>query len=59
MSIKDVMITPPNIEAFKQPTGDLNQKGFGYAEFALLNDLIKSGFVSNNQLIIKATASTI
>lgn len=47
------MMTRPELDAFKQPSLDMSPKGFGYTEFALLEDLFSQGFIDTNQLIIK------
>lgn len=47
------MMTRSELEAFKQPVQDLNTKGFGYTEFASLQDIYEQDFIDNNQLIIK------
>ncbi|XP_022910567.1 TNF receptor-associated factor 6 isoform X2 [Onthophagus taurus] len=52
-NIKETMMTRPELEAFRQPVQELNTKGFGYTEFASLEDIIEQGFIDANQLIIK------
>lgn len=58
-NIKETMISHPQLEAFKQPVQDFNTKGFGYTEFALVEDIISQGFISNNQLLIKIQAQPV
>ncbi|XP_018572458.1 TNF receptor-associated factor 6 [Anoplophora glabripennis] len=58
-SIKETMMTRPELEAFKRPVLDLNPKGFGYTEFALLEELIEQDFIYNNQLLIKVQAQPV
>lgn len=57
--IKETMMTRPELEAFKRPVQDFNPKGFGYTEFALLEELIDQEFVQNNQLVIKVQAQPV
>lgn len=52
-------MTRPELDAFKRPAQDCNPKGFGYTEFALLDELIEQEFVLNNQLIIKVHAQPV
>lgn len=58
-TIKETMMTRPELEAFKRPVLDLNPKGFGYTEFALLEELIEQDFIYNNQLLIKVQAQPV
>lgn len=53
------MMTRPELEAFKPPAQDLNPRGFGYTEFASLEDLFSLGYVDNNQLVIKVQAQPV
>lgn len=55
-SIKETMMTRPELAAFNRPVQDMNPKGFGYTEFALIEELLHAGYVENNQLIIKVQA---
>ncbi|XP_018319661.1 TNF receptor-associated factor 6 [Agrilus planipennis] len=52
-NIKETMMTRPELEAFKKPKQELNPRGFGYTEFALIQDLCSEGFVDKDQLLIK------
>lgn len=53
------MMTRPELDAFKRPVQDFNPKGFGYTEFALLDELIEQEFVQSNQLVIKVQAQPV
>lgn len=53
------MMTRPELEAFKRPVQDFNPKGFGYTEFALLEELIDQEFVQNNLLVIQVQAQPV
>lgn len=52
-------MTRPEIDAFKRPVQNMNPKGFGYTEFALLDDLFSQNFIQNNTLIIKVQAQPV
>ncbi|KAG5882769.1 hypothetical protein JTB14_029945 [Gonioctena quinquepunctata] len=58
-SIKETMMTRPELDAFKRPIQDLNPKGFGYTEFALLEEIVEHDFIRNNQLLIKVHAQPV
>lgn len=53
------MMTRPELEAFKKPVQEMNPKGFGYTEFALIEELFAQGYVDNNQLLIKVQAQPV
>lgn len=53
------MMTRPELDAFKQPVQELNPKGFGYTEFALLEDIAEQGFIDCNQLLIKVNVQPV
>lgn len=53
------MMTRPELDAFKRPVQDLNPKGFGYTEFASLEEILEQDFVHKNQLTIKVQAQTV
>lgn len=54
-NIKETMMTRPELEAFCRPVDDLNAKGFGYTEFASLEQLLGNDYFDSNQLIVKVT----
>lgn len=58
-NIKETMMTRPELEAFKRPDKDLNPRGFGYTEFASLEEIFSQGYIDNNQLIIKVQAQPV
>lgn len=58
-NIKETMMTRPELEAFRRPDKDLNLRGFGYTEFALIERLYSQGYIDNNQLIIKVQAQPV
>ncbi|KAK9708697.1 hypothetical protein QE152_g27060 [Popillia japonica] len=58
-TIKETMMTRPELDAFKRPVQELNPKGFGYTEFTLLEDIIEQGFIDCNQLLIKVNVQPV
>ena len=52
-SQSDILMSKPEILAFHRPQEDISPRGFGFMEYALINDIIKRGFVENDCLIIK------
>lgn len=54
--MKETMMSRPELQAFNRPIHDLNPKGFGYTEFASIEELFDQEFVTSNQLIIKVNA---
>jgi len=40
--------------AFRRPTTERNQKGYGYIDFFPLKTIESEGFIKNNTLVIKA-----
>lgn len=52
-------MTRPELDAFKRPIQELNPKGFGYTEFASLEDIIEQGFIDSNQLLIKVNVQPV
>lgn len=53
------MMTRPELEAFKRPIDNLNPRGFGYTEFALLQEIFAQGYVENDRLLIKVQAQPV
>ncbi|XP_050304141.1 TNF receptor-associated factor 6-like [Anthonomus grandis grandis] len=58
-NIKETMMSRPELQSFNRPIHDLNPKGFGYTEFALLEELFDQEYTVNNQLIIKVNAQPV
>ncbi|XP_066246368.1 TNF receptor-associated factor 6 [Euwallacea similis] len=58
-NIKETMMSRPELQAFNRPIHDLNLKGFGYTEFASVEELLDQEFVANNQLIVKVNAQPV
>ena len=53
------MMTRPELEAFRRPVQEMNPKGFGYTEFALIEEMFSQGYTDNNQLLIKVQAQPV
>lgn len=58
-SVKETMMTRPELEAFKRPSTEMNPKGFGYTEFVLLEELFTQDFIDKNQLLVKVTVQAV
>ncbi|CAH2006602.1 unnamed protein product [Acanthoscelides obtectus] len=58
-SIKETMMTRPELDAFKRPVQDMNPNGFGYKEFVLVEEIFEQDFIENNQLLIKIQAQPV
>lgn len=58
-NLKETMMSRPELQAFNRPIHDLNPKGFGYTEFASVEELFDQDFLENNQLIIKVNAQPV
>ena len=42
-----------HLDAFQRPTAPYNKRGFGYAEFASLEQICESQYIKNNTLLVK------
>lgn len=52
-SQKDTMMSNTTLMAFRRPTAEICLRGFGYTEYAAVNDVLTGGFVMNDLLIIR------
>ena len=43
----------PHLDAFQRPTAPYNRHGFGYAEFASLEQICEPQYIKNNTLLVK------
>lgn len=59
LTIKETMMSRPELEAFKQPTHDLSPRGFGYSEFVLVSDIMTKGFLECDSILIKISVQTV
>jgi TNF receptor-associated factor 6 len=46
-------MSKPEILAFHRPISSISPRGFGFLEYASLNDIYKRGFVVDDTLVIK------
>lgn len=49
----DILMSKPEILAFHRPREDISPRGFGFTEYAMINDDLKRGFIDNDRLTIK------
>lgn len=49
----DTIMSKPEILAFHRPTQDISPRGFGFLEYANIQDIIRHGFVLDDVLTIK------
>ncbi|XP_054290372.1 TNF receptor-associated factor 6-like [Macrosteles quadrilineatus] len=59
LTIKETMMSRPELEAFKKPSKEISPRGFGYSEFVLLSDVMTKGFLDNDSLVIKIQIQTV
>lgn len=52
-SQNDILMSKPEILAFHRPQEEISPRGFGFMEYAIINDIIKRGFIENDCLVIK------
>lgn len=53
LSQNDILMSKPEILAFHRPLEEISPRGFGFMEYAIINDIIKRGFIENDCLVIK------
>lgn len=53
LSQNDILMSKPEILAFHRPSEEISPRGFGFMEYAQINDIIKRGYIDNDCLIIK------
>lgn len=58
-SIKETVMSRPELEAFKQPSRNLSTRGFGYSEFVLISDIMNKGFLYNDTVVMKIKIQTV
>lgn len=49
----DILMSNPEILAFHRPREDISPRGFGFTEYAIVDDNMKQGFIDNNCLTMK------
>ena len=55
----DVLMSKPDILAFHRPTQDISPRGFGFIDYAFVNDIYTKGFTDNNVLTLKITMNIV
>lgn len=53
LSVKETMMSRPDLDSFKRPQREINTKAFGYPQFIFINDIIKKGFLIDDTLLVK------
>ncbi|KAF6198945.1 hypothetical protein GE061_006968 [Apolygus lucorum] len=48
LSVREVMCSRPDVEAFKRPTDVMNKRGFGYPQFMSLADLVTKKYFNHD-----------
>lgn len=51
--LSESLIAKPNLLAFKRPTAPRNYKGYGYVEFAPIEQMREGTYVKNNTMLVK------
>ncbi|XP_047113042.1 TNF receptor-associated factor 6-B [Schistocerca piceifrons] len=59
LHIQETMMSRPEIDAFQQPTKNINPRGFGYTEFISIPELMSAGFIHNDTLTIKIKVQSV
>lgn len=49
----DTIMSKPDILAFHKPDAEISPRGFGFLDYANINDVVKRGFVIADTLCIK------
>lgn len=55
----DVLMSKPDILAFHRPTQEISPRGFGFIDYAFVNDIYRKGFIDNNTLALKITMNIV
>lgn len=58
-SIKETMMSRPELDAFRRPLRPVNTRAFGYNEFVKFSEIFSEGFVKNDTLTIKIQIQTV
>ncbi|KAL9955416.1 hypothetical protein ACROYT_G036739 [Oculina patagonica] len=53
LHISKTIDAEPHLEAFQRPTAPHNKRGFGYEEFASLEQICEPQYIKNNTLLVK------
>ena len=49
----DILMTKPEILAFHRPQEEISPRGFGFMEYAMINEITRRGFIEKDCLTIK------
>lgn len=58
-SVKETMMSRPELDAFRRPLREINTRAFGYNEFVKFSEIFSEGFVKNDTLTIKIQIQTV
>jgi hypothetical protein len=47
----DVIMSKPEILAFHRPQQEISPRGFGFMEYAIISDILKRGFVTDESFL--------
>ncbi|XP_049865321.1 TNF receptor-associated factor 6-B-like [Pectinophora gossypiella] len=50
---RDTMMSNSNLIAFRKPNSEICVRGFGYTEYAVVSDVVRNGFVKDDNLIVR------
>ena len=51
--ISETLVAKPNLLAFQRPTAPCNYKGYGYVEFAPIEQIREPQYVKNNTMLVR------
>ena len=51
--ISETLVAKPNLLAFQRPTAPRNYKGYGYVEFAPIEQIREGQYVKNNTMLVR------
>ena len=51
--ISETLVAKPNLPAFQRPTAPYNYKGYGYVEFAPIEQIREGQYVKNNTMLVR------
>ncbi|XP_068674002.1 uncharacterized protein [Montipora foliosa] len=55
--ISETLVAKPNLLAFQRPTAPCNYNGYGYVEFAPIEQIRESQYVKNNTMLVRIQVS--
>ena len=51
--ITETLVAKPNLLAFQRPTAPRNHKGYGYVEFAPIEQIREGKYVKHNRMLVR------